>query len=102
MADVTFSPIYTDDEQKNRIQLRIKESVDKIEDTLNSLESSVNNIPKISFGGAFPVDIPSGAIHFFTQNTTGLSNYLDASNEVLNGAIRGDIARFNGTDWVKQ
>ena len=68
---------------------------------LRNLVAGVSN--KWSADTSFPGGVYSGDMHMFTDYVASGLNWKDTNgSDDLTSASQGDIAQFNGTDWVKQ
>ena len=57
----------------------------------------------VTTGNAFPTDAVTGAYHLFLEAVASGLNWLDTNGTTtLTSAAAGDLARFDGTRWVKQ
>ena len=55
----------------------------------------------INAGTSFDTSPANNDIHIFDDGVSGLSGYEDTAGNALTTSIKGDIAQYNGSTWVK-
>ena len=64
--------------------------------------SGMEAITSVDTGATFAGSPDDGDVHVFSAAATGLSDYEDASGTSLTTSVKGDVAQYDGTNWIKR
>ena len=92
-----------DNEALGLTAIRDENVADDLDDTEKKNVREKLGIPRVTTGGAVPTDPLTNDIHSYDTGASSLTNHRSNSDTTdITSAVRGDIFKYNGTNWIKE